>query len=214
MRTKILSLLMLSVPVLSFSKGFYIGKPEEYEKALRIQKEFDYIILNIKGLGIAQFPLYSSLHLINEIYLHPLFSSTIFFREGWQVVKAQASFKTVQFRIYKNALIVQPPFDFRGGTIDVLLRRNDKEMLIKLLCFQTPRKGIFFPYLIFVDRKVLSPDEVFEKYFKLFRKIPDKEVEIYINGITYFIKPVKEFGNLNYKGEKFLIGVRKLEPNP
>jgi len=188
MRKAFAVFLLLSLS--GFSAGVYTGNPSLYEKALKLQKEFDYVILNLKGLGVAQFPKYSTLHLINEVYLHPLFSKTVMFSGGWQVVSAKTSFKTVQFRIYKNALVIQPVFDFRGGSVDVLLRKGNEEMLVKLICFSVSQKGVFYPYSILVDRKILSPEVVFEKYFELFKKIPTKEVEIFINGITYFIKPV------------------------
>jgi Holliday junction resolvase-like predicted endonuclease len=200
-------------PFVSLAKsGIYYGTPNQIEKALKVQKQYDYIILNLKDLGVAQFPLYKTLHLIETTNLHPLFSKTILFKD-YEVASAKASFPTAQFQTYKNAIIVQPTFNFRGGTIDVVLRKGKEEMLVKVICEETPLHGVFFPYEIVVDRKILSPEEVFEKYFHLTNQIPDREVEVYIDGITYFIKPVVgRFGNLNYKGKLYLIGVRKLTP--
>jgi hypothetical protein len=208
-------LLFSAVIPFSFAKGVYVGNPQTIEKALQIQKAFDEVILNLKGLRVAGFPRYTSLRVIEDgISLHPLYTTTILF-EGYKVLSAQSSFQPKFFQTYKNAVVLQPDWKFRSGSLDILLENEKgKQVFVKLLVHSVdPRSEVFYPYWVIVDRPILSPSRVVEYYYKLFKHLPEKETEIFIDGITYFIKPAKE-GNVSLGGRTYTVGVRKLTPSP
>jgi len=211
------SLLILSFPiaVLAQTLSPYMAKPEQYQKALKLQREYRETILMLKNLKIAMFPKFESIRAIVSIPVNPNISTTILFKGDWRIAGVQSSLKMKALKYFENALIVEPEFDYHTASIDVLLENSKgQKRLVKLILYRADSVSgkVLYPYVVLVDRKILSPEEVFEYYYKLTREIPHSRVEVFIDGITYFIKPVKEFGNFNYKGQPYLIGVNLQKP--
>lgn len=216
MRKLFLLLLAGSVALAQQQNAYlYSTNPQNYHKAMEIKRRFEKTILMLDKVKIALFPKYESLRAIETVPIHPAFSTTILFEGGWKIIDVESTLKPRQFKYFENTLIIQPQYGQLETSVDVFLQ-NDKgeKMAVKLILYpaDTVSGKVFYPYLVFVDRKILSPQEVWEYYYHLTGKIPNRYTEIFIDGITYFIKPVEKFGNFNYKGKAYLIGVNYQKP--
>ena len=177
----------------------YNPKPME---TLKEKKTMFYLyFLELPNLYIAKYPKYSTLEGINEITLNPAFTTTVIFKD-YKIKKVISSVKLTSLQYYKNTLNIQPSPNTLSGNLDIYLTNDKgKEKFVKILLSNTgllkpKEKMILYLEYVFLDRKILKPYEVLQKYFTVFKDFPQNETTFYYKGVLYFIKPLSDTDNL------------------
>jgi hypothetical protein len=207
--------------------------PVDIKRVFNSGVQTDKVLMLLDNLAIALFPKFKALKAINSIYLHPYFTTTVIFY-GYTIKKAETSFKTSEFAYYKNLLEIRVPSTFRAGTIDILLQ-DDKghEKFVKLFAFLLnpysdypplykenfegkikPQTKILYAYQVYIDRPILQPYEVLDKYQQMFGSLPEEDTTFCYAGICYKIYANPKYPNVRFGNKSYRVEVNKVNYSP
>jgi len=228
MRGKILFFLLLCT--LSFAQTAIVNtNPIDIKRYINTKIETEKVVKLLDNLYVAEFPKFRPLKAIADIHLHPDFTKVILFK-GYKIKKAFSSFKPVFFSIYKNALYIRVSPNFVAGSINLILENpRGEEVFVQLIAEGTnpykdypPYNGIqrvgkvkvkpvlFYPLEIFVDRPILSPEEVLDKYLALYKTLPKEDTYFFIDGVGYKIYTHPKVPNVRIDDRNFRVEVEKI----
>jgi hypothetical protein len=204
-------------------------QPSDIKRVFNTGVNTDKVLMLMDNMGVALFPKFKPLRAIDEIKLHPYFTTSLIFY-GYTIKKVDASFKTTELAYYKNLLEIRVPPSFRGGTIDILLEDgNGNEKFVKLFAFLfNPYKDypplykntggkvitksqILYAYQVYIDRPILKPEKVLEIYLKMFKSLPEEDGVFCYAGICYKIYVNPKYPNIRFGDKNFRVEVNRIK---
>jgi len=183
---------------------------KDLENGIKLLRDKISVLQLFKGIYVELYPKVQPIAPIVKVSLHPSFITTISFPEGTEIIRAVASFKPKHFVYRNNVLEIQPSKDFLEGNAVVYYQDGKVVRHVQLFLKVVNQYGknlidrIYYPQVVLVDRKILSPVEVLETYRSRYGKYPDGNVFFRIDGISYRIE-VNPQGNVRVGNRTYLV---------
>lgn len=194
-------------------KKFFLNTPTEQikevqQKSIEQQKTFD----GFDDSVVNKKPEIRPLSSMDEIFVHPYFTTTVLLPVGSVISYAESSLPTNVFRYDENAIIFQPQKNAVIGNITVFYTLDGKNknlnLIIKLYgkeILAGNKINITYSYR---DVKKLDPLDVINIYVKEYGKLPDKPYNyVYIDDIVYRIVKDDVNGKIMFNGNKYRVGI-------
>ena len=165
----------------------------------------------LDGLYVSSVPEVLPLSPFTTVYLHHSFITMIQFPKGSKILDANVSFAFKRFIKKGNVIEIQPEKVFTEGNGIVYCQFKGKvyavQMLFKALNPYTKGlKPVFYPTVVIVDGKVLSPVETLEAYRKVYGRYPVRQSTLFrLNGVVYDIETSKVYGNVRVGDTNYLV---------
>ena len=192
-------------------KKFYLNidpnKVKEVIQKDRRNKElfdrFDKAVINHK-------PVVKPIDTLDEIAVHPYFTTTILLPPGSIISYASASDSAEVLKYNENVLLFRPKKDFEIANIAILYSLNKKNRVLNIIARRfdpkDPRGDMLNIIYSYKDVPKRSGLEVIEAYVKEYGHLPRRNYNyIYIDGVLYRIVKDDKYGDIMIRGNKYRV---------
>lgn len=183
--------------------------PTEVYNAYRNYREhLDYLYL-LKEVPISTVPKILPLK-TQMINLHPAFITQFVLPPDTKVVKSYTSLPVKFFKVVENTILIQPSKQASQGNLVVYYQEKGKPktltVLLKVYDPTNSHREPLHTQFVFTQGKVLSPAEVLDRYYSLYKHYPQRPYEFFrVDGIVYLIQRSSLYGTTKGGKYKYLV---------
>ncbi|MCK9476229.1 MAG: hypothetical protein M0R46_09930 [Candidatus Muirbacterium halophilum] len=174
-------------------------------KDREIQETFN----EIKNLKIANFTKQLKMNDINEILMHPSYPQTILLPKSATITNAYAYPPTVQPNFQYNRIDVIPNNALLRSNLVVTYLEGDQIKSSTFLITKTPnnRHSIIYPIIAYSYPAILNTNDVIQRYYEAYKKMPTHRSMININNTIYTFFKDNINGNIKIGETNFIMKV-------
>jgi hypothetical protein len=191
-------------------KKFYLDiNPDEIKNVQKLDKNlketfdrFDDALVNYK-------PLIRPISTVDQIMLHPYFTTTILLPKGSVISFVDVSTQMEVLKWDQNTVLIRPKKDFTIANFTIIYSLGEKNYVMNVLSKYYERKdkedrlNLVYSYR---DVSKLDDLEVVQIYAKVYGELPKKNYNyVYIDDILYRIIQDAKFGKVMIEGKKFRV---------